>query len=216
MASKAAQIAANILAGVVMLFLTVFAVAFAISIVVVVYNVATGQGEDEKTATLVTPPEVALATNTFSKYGFSFEYPKEFTATEYGALENEANDTSGAVQVGPANEEGMFLTIVWAKTVTLLDDYLEESLDGGFQGLEEAVASVDRGERVESDFEGQQMLYQTFTFTDFEGEEAHGLLAALDCEDSQKLISFNLVNPTISTNQDILQDFHSFLDSFVC
>ena len=102
--------------------------------------------------------------------------------------------------------------------MTLLGDYLGDSLDGGIQELEESegIVSVDTGERVETDFEGQRVLYQFFTTTDVTGEEAHGLVAGFYCEDSQKLFSFNILTTIISTNQDILQDFETYSDSFVC
>lgn len=60
------------------------------------------------------------------------------------------------------------------------------------------------------------MLYQYFTATDSEGEQAHGIIAAFYCEDSQKLFVAQTINTAISAKQDILQDFETYLDSFVC
>ena len=47
----------------------------------------------------------------YSKYGFSFEYPKTYSVTEMGMLQSEADEASGAVQAALGYEE--MLQVIW-------------------------------------------------------------------------------------------------------
>ena len=174
-----------------------------------------GEGEQEKVATPAAPIEAAPATKTYSKYGFSFEYPKDFPVSESGLMENEASDNSGMVQVGVENGEVEFFQVGWINT--LLFD-LESGLEGGFVALEgeEDVASLDRGEVVEGDKAGHRMLYQYFTATATDGDEARGIGSVLYCDKSQKAFTLLTINNTIGADQDVLKDFETCLDSFAC
>lgn len=164
-----------------------------------------------KEAETPTPTEF----KTYSKYGFSFEYPKKFPVTEIGLLENEANDNSGIVQVALENEELKLFQVSYIKTV-MWD--IEGSLAGGFQGMEGAqgIASVETGELVETTKAGHRMLYQYYTVTSTEGDKIYGILASFYCDKSQKAFVPMTMNNTISAKQDVLEDFMNYLDSFVC
>lgn len=200
-----------------------------VSVGLLVAAACDGDGGAEPTATLTVeeatdapeapPPEptkAGPATTTFSKYGFAFEYPQNFSVTEQGLFQNEADDNSGVVAVGVENGEAMVFVVSWVTTVTLIGN-LEDSLEGGFEGLEAGGdLRVERGELIETERDGQRMISQFFAATASDGQEAHGILAAFYCEDSQKLFGFNTLNTTISSNEDVLQDFQGFLDTFVC
>lgn len=151
---------------------------------------------------------------TFSKYGFSFKYPKAFSVTEIGLFENEANNRSGMVRIEVENEEIECFQVSWIKTVQYS---LEEGLEGGLRGMKvEGIASIERGERVEATKAGHRTLYQYYTATSTEGDKIYGIVGVLYCDKSQKAFGLITINNTISTKQDVLEDFQNYLDSFVC
>jgi len=154
---------------------------------------------------------------TFSKYGFSFEYLKRFTVAEMGMLENEATDSSGLVQVGVENELFQTVWIGMIESTWSVTEDLQGSLDDSFAGMVgEGVASVDRGELVETTKAGHQILYQYYILTPDEGDKAYGIVGIFYCDKSQRLFQLMTMNTTISAKQDVLEDFQNYLDSFVC
>jgi uncharacterized repeat protein (TIGR02543 family) len=164
---------------------------------------------------------------TYSKYGFSFEYPTTFSdVIEMGMLEGEANDISGMVQVWVENEEVELFQVGW---MTILPDEIEsgpgglegnlkDDLEGGFAILEssEEIVSVEKGELVEATKAGHLIFYQYYTATSTEGDKMYGVASCFYCDESQKLFSLMTMNNTISAEEDGLADFHNYLDSFVC
>ena len=174
-------------------------------------------GCTEEAVSPSTPTEFKL----YSKYGFSFEYPKGFTVTEMGMLENEATDASGIVQVGVENDEIEIFQTAWIKMVQTMFDAagdLQSSLKDSFTGMEttEGISSVERGELVESTKAGHQMFYQYYTMTTIEGDKAYGIVSIFYCDKSQEVFQLMTINNTTSTKQDVLDDFQNYLDSFVC
>lgn len=152
---------------------------------------------------------------TYSRYGFSFQYPKEFTLTEMGLFEVTANDQSGMVDCALSNEEYQSFTVSWVKTVQYS---LEGGLAGGIAGMEqtEDIASVETGEIVEATHAGHRLLYQFFAATATTGERACGIQAALYCDRTEKIFTLMTFNTTITTEEEALVDFQNCLDSFVC
>ena len=168
-----------------------------------------------------TPTPTPTEFKTYSKYGLSFEYPKRFSVTEMGVLENEASDNSGIVQVGIENDEVQIFQTMWIQIVQATWEIagdLEMMLDGGFEALEtaEGTVGVVRGELVDTTKAGHQMLYQYYTCTITGGERLYGIQALFYCDESQKVFQLLTINNTISATQDVLQDFENYLDSFVC
>ena len=163
---------------------------------------------------------------TYSKYGFSFEYPKTFSVTEMGLLQSQANNTSGMVQVGLQNEKFEYFAVGWIKMTPDvieigpggLEGNLKASLEDSFAGMEgtEGFALVERGELVETTKAGHQMFYQYYTVTTTEGDKVYGIGGVFYCDQSQNLFQLLTMNNTISAKQDILEDFQNYLDSFVC
>ena len=154
---------------------------------------------------------------TYSKYGFSFEYPKSFLLFEQGLLESQANDTSGVVVAGVENEEVKQVAVSWGKAQERVVD-LEAGIEGGFQGMEsdEEVASVEQGELVETTKAGHRMLYQYYSVTETEGDKLFGISGVWYCDKDQKIYSLATANNTISSKKDVLRDYQSYLDYFVC
>lgn len=164
--------------------------------------------EKEKSAT--------LDFRTFSKYGFSFKYLKDFRIWETGMLEEKANNNSGLVQALAENEEIKIFQVDWIKSLPHnLEEYFLEYFLKLIEKDEETV-SVERGELELTYQAGHKMLYQYYATTDTEGNKAYGIVGILYCYKSQKIFTLMTMNNTISTRQDVLEDFRHYLDSFAC
>lgn len=148
---------------------------------------------------------------TYSKYGFSFEYPTAMTMSEQGLLENTATDSSGIVVGELKNDEHELIFAGWLNTVVAPD--LEVSLEGAFGGMvqSEGTTNLERGELVEATKAGHAMIYQYYTVT-IEGEAFHGIYGVWYCETNQRFYQFNLM----STEEDTLPTYQRYLDSLVC
>jgi len=166
-------------------------------------------------------PEAPTPTEfkTYSKYGFSFEYPKGYSIAEWGLLQSEATDNSGIVQALKGDYE--LYQVTWLGMVEdtweVAGD-LQTSLEDSFGGIEqtEVVASLDKGELVETTKAGHQMLYQYYTVTYTEGGKGYGIVGVFYCNKSEKFFQLATIHSAISATQDILEDFQRYLDSFVC
>ena len=164
--------------------------------------------------------------NTYSKYGFSFEYPKAFSVAEMGMFESEANDSSGMVQAWVENEEIELFQVGWIKMMPDmieigpggLEGNLKDSLEDGFAAMEssEGVASVEEGELVEATKAGHLMFYQYYTATSTEGDKMYGIASCFYCDESLKVFSLMTIIATTSVEEDILENFQNCFDSFVC
>ena len=115
--------------------------------------------------------------NTYSKYGFSFDYPEAFSVEEIGSLGSENNDNSGLVQFLVENGETELCEVGW--TAMTPDEI--ESCEGGLEGCLEGqigivfvvfetaanytgIGSFEKGELLESTKAGHLMFYQYFGF----------------------------------------------------
>jgi len=156
---------------------------------------------------------------TYSRYGFSFEYPQSFLLFEEGLLESAANDTSGLVYAGVENEEVKYIFVGWLKFSEQLVEFmdLETSIEDGLQGIEggEGIVSVERGELVETTKAGHRMLYRYYNVTTTEGDRASGIFGVWYCDKVQKFYTLYTLNTTISSKGDVLADYQSYLDYFV-
>lgn len=154
---------------------------------------------------------------TYSNYGFSFEYPQSFLLFEQGLLEAQANDTSGVVAAGVENEEVKQVAVSWGKAQERVVD-LEAGIEGGFQEMTsvEGVVSVEQGELVETTKAGHRMLYQYYSVTETRGDKLFGISGIWYCDKDQKLYCIVTANNTISSKEDVLRDYQSYLDYFVC
>lgn len=152
----------------------------------------------------------------FAKYGFSFEYHKDFHICEMGMLEEEANNNSGLVQALLENEEVKIFQVGWIKSLpqNLEEDFLEYFLK--LIEKDEETVSFERGQLKETTKAGHKMLYQYYATTDTEGDKMYGMVGILYCDKSQKIFTLMTMNNTISARQDVLEDFQHYLDSFTC
>lgn len=154
---------------------------------------------------------------TYSRYGFSFEYPRSFLLFEQGVLESQANDTSGLVSAGVENEETNLIYVWWMKAQEWMVD-LETGIEDGFLSMEdfEDVVSVERGELVETTKAGHRMLYRYYSVTFTDGVKVFGIYGEWYCDKDQKIYDLYTMNSTISNKEDVLKDYQSYLDYFVC
>jgi len=159
---------------------------------------------------------------TYSKYGFSFQYPERMTISEIGLLESTATDNSGIV-LGQLRPEGLVeridehIVVGWLKSATAPD--LEISLKDAFDALAKSkvppynITSLEKGKLVETTKTGHRIMYQYYTTTLFVAVRVqYGIYGVWYCDTNQRLYHLNLV----WIGEDILPEFQRCLDSFVC
>ena len=154
-------------------------------------------------------PTQSQGFNTYSKYGFTFEYPKSMSITERGMLESTATSSSGMVIGELSNGEYEMVLAGWLSTVTAPD--LEDSLTGGLEGMETEGTTVVEGQRVNSTTSGHTMMYQYFTAT-IEGETLNGIWGVWYCDTNDRFYQLGLMY----SEQNMLPKFQQYLDSFTC
>jgi len=141
-------------------------------------------------------PSTPTQVNTYSKYGFSFEYPKAFSVTETGTLESKANDSSGVVEfLWTENGEPELCVVGWTAATPAemeiwpggLEGYVKDVLEFGIAALEisEETASFEKGELGESTKAGHLMFYQYYAHTPTEGDKVYGVISCFYCDNSQ-------------------------------
>lgn len=166
-------------------------------------------------------------TETFSNYGFSFEYPKGYQVHEVGTYDGEANtDLSGQIRVtketGGASADRVLPT--WRSGLTrplisdeLLQDHFGAELAGYRQiWAEDNYDSVLVGETVQEDCSGHEMLYVCFSFTLPDGESDQGTFAEMYCDKSGRLFQFTSAGPFTGSRADAVDFLRVFTSSFVC
>ena len=130
------------------------------------------------------------------------------TITEEGVIDATANDNSGMV-IGESFGPYKAFAVSWAKSSTpLTRGDLENALEEVFNtpGFER------KGSLVETTKSGHEMIYQRYTYTE-DWTKTYGIVGALYCNIDEKL--YVLANEQ-TTEQDILQIYEQYLDSFVC
>ena len=160
----------------------------------------------------------------FSTCGFSFEYPRAFSISQEGLLDEDANENTGFVQVAPAVGQLPLFAVTWVRTWHW---GLEGALDAGFAGIEnwEGIESIAKGELVETTlathgmlYESRhRMLYRPYTATDENGVvKVRGVVAALYCDQTQRAFGLVTLNEAATSAQQALLTFQDYVDSFVC
>lgn len=178
----------------------------------VLLTLAVGCADEAETPTLSPTP---TQYDTFSKHGFSFEYPKEMSLSEQPSMGTTVDENSGIVLGEKENKESEFLTAGWQGIPEPAD--IESTLIGGVAGglaaLEagEGVEEVVRGEQVEATKSGHKVLYQSFTVKGG-GEVMRGVAGVWYCDESDRLFSLIM----LYSGEDALALFQRYLDSFVC
>ncbi len=187
------------------------------SIVATVESALAALRSATKVETVTPTPTVALSKD-YSKYGFGFDYTKGFSVTEMGLLGSEANDNSGMVQVSIENDVFEIFQVSWMNMIQSIFQFaggIEALLDAGFEGLNVAGAeSFEKGDLIETTKAGHRMVYQYFTITSF-GVTMPGIMGVFYCDESQRVYQLLIMRIAVSGEQDILEHFQEYLDSFV-
>ena len=148
--------------------------------------------------------------NTYSKYGFSFEYPKGMSISEHGILESTATSGSGFVAGELSNDKQEYVRIGWV-TMVQFDLELGPLFDVYLEDMEADLGvDVDKGQLVTSTKSGHEMIYQCFTAAT-EGE-TYGILGGWYCDTNDRFYTLT----SLYSEQDVLSKFQQYLDSFVC
>jgi len=168
-------------------------------------------------------PEPAQNINTYSKWGFSFDYPKEFVLAEAGIFESLATDSSGVVvveQITQDDYEGC--SIGWINTAkstyesTGGDATLLQGLDIYFDGAATEGYDTTRGEITGETKSGHYLLYQYYIITLSATTEAYGIAGTFYCDHSERLFILDPESTKSSTNEEALEFFRPFLESLKC
>jgi len=162
----------------------------------------------------------------FSKYGFSFQYPKAFRVWEDGLMDDEPDSSSGLLQAAPEDADFPIVAVSWIRTWRY---GLDGGLEAGFDGVANwaGIKTVTKGRVVETTKTGHRMLYQSghtmlyqyyTATTEIQGQVACGIVGVFYCPDTQR--SFTIVTMDDCTaggsTESALAEFEAYLDRLVC
>ncbi len=148
--------------------------------------------------------------NTYSKYGFSFQYPSGMTITESGLLDSVATSTSGIVSGEKLGSSYEFVLVGWTRSVNSIP--LDATLNGAFSGMSQAqgVTSVVKGQQAETSKAGYRVLYQYFTITSTD-RNASGVYSVWYSTGGQRLYQLAVMY----YSQNVFPIYQRYLSSFV-
>lgn len=148
----------------------------------------------------------------YSKYGFSFEHPKDMSISEQGLLEDTANSNSGRVLGDLRNSEIELIKIDWITNASAPS--LEVLLNQSYEDLKAEGLNISKGQLVNSTVSGHEMKYQFFTATAYD-ITFHGISSVWHCDTNANKRSYEFVFMQTAT-QDALPKFQLYINSFVC
>ena len=152
---------------------------------------------------------------TFSKYGFSFEYPKQMTLTEEGhpLFGGEASETSGFLSGRRDNHDHEIIWLSWVEVA----EGGAVMLEPGLAGLRESMMQIESytelviGDVIESELCGHRMIYQTFSYK-LDGDQVYQVVGTWYCDRSQRFWQLAV----LYSEEDVLPVFQRYIDSFMC
>ena len=158
------------------------------------------------------PIEQITDFETYSKYGFSIEYPERMSISEKGIFSDIADGNSGLLIV--ANRKGTENAVVgWIYTdqPSPLEDALEAMIEEA--RCVEGLTDLNRGTVIETTKSGHRMIYQPVRYKSY-GSEIYGIYGLWYCDKSQR---FYTLSVEICEGEEIIDSlFRRYLDSFVC
>jgi hypothetical protein len=169
-------------------------------------------------------------TETFSNYGFSFEYPAGYELTERENAKGEANSSSDGTIFVKKYDEGRTATqfmvtwyslttgSTWTPTEDALLAHFEKNLAGYRQiWKEDGYESVQIGEVVGDSCGGHSMLcvYYEFTAADV-GGTVYGTVGELYCDRSCRLSELLTMERGAGSEDDAMAFLRVFTSSLVC
>ena len=195
-------------------------------LLIITLVVATGCGNSAKTSDNGMQDLTSAEAKQFSKYAFSFEYPRSYSIWTDKLLDTNPNEDSGMVQVAPAEGGFPMFAVSWVKT---WEWGLEGGLEAGFEGIGnlEGIERIEMGDIQYVTKTGPRMLYQeghpmllryyTAT-TETAGETIYGMVGSYYCEDTQRMFSLVTANSTTKTpsSEQAFLDFEKYISTVVC
>lgn len=182
---------------------TILAISLMISILITNYvGTGCGNNNDESKA--------------FSKYGFSFEYPENFSISR-----DEVTD-AGLVRIEIDNMPSKYGEVEAFQIVCGnydendpapdLDEYLYLYVEGMHE-----LGICTEGPKMATFLLGHEVPYRLYTlqYTD-EEEEFYHVVAAFYCDVNNRLFSIIYVSEAANDWLDAIDGFMPFLDNFIC
>jgi len=186
---------------------------------VVVFNADLREGPDLERLLLyrfIIPAcnEYVLLQETYSEYGFSFDYPIGMTKRENGYIEESISESSGTVQFR-SDLPFEIINVIWDTAESAPE--LEGVLDDLFDMVEgQGVRINDSGSLEASMKDEHEMVYQCVNLTE-QGFQMTAVVGSWYCDEVNRVYVFNYVTlPEFVTQHDLLREFHRHLDSLVC
>lgn len=163
------------------------------------------------------PNEINL-TEKYSKYGFSFRYPKGMEITEEGLIKEYPDNTSGAIfgEYHPNEKDVLFIGISWEKKKPP-SSYEEErkllnaNIDDFLEGMMEEGMKIIKKEKGEIKINNKRVIYQEY-FLEYPDRKLYGVIGYFYCYKNRKSYGFNL---NYSRNNSLIL-LKEFLRSFDC
>jgi CubicO group peptidase (beta-lactamase class C family) len=153
---------------------------------------------------------------TYSRFGFSFDYPEGMTFTSGALLGgfDHARPVYGDIQ-GIWEEVPETMGVIW-----IPEDWgfnLTTALDGALEGAEEVgIVVVSRGEMETGEKDGQELLYQSFELSDA-GVSQKGMIGAWNSEEDGRIyLLFLITLPEVGTPEELHSRWRGYVDSFAC
>ncbi len=143
----------------------------------------------------------------FSKYGFSIDYPQDMIILEEGFIDETANDNSGYLRGELFGPYRGFM-VSWGKHEPPFTRWdLNSELDAFFDAGPEREGSL-----LETTKRGHEMIYHHWTVI-ANGDRFYGVIGLWYCSIDEKVY---VLATKQSTEQDVLQMYEQYIDSFVC
>jgi len=148
--------------------------------------------------------------NTYSNYGFSFQYPKTWTITERGLLDSTADSNSGLVLAQSTTSQSDLVLVGWTHSVNSIDP--STVLSGAINGFQRGSGGTDLvvGQQgTATTTAGYSVIYQPFSIT-ISGTHVNAVWSAWYSTHGQRLYQLSVV----TSGQDAVSPFNTYLSSF--
>lgn len=153
----------------------------------------------------------------YSKYGFTFDYPRGMALTEGGEWFSwrniwSASEISGQVKghLFPERISATWDTVQSALSQQMaLNEFYYEATRNGVN-----IAWI--GPLTKSTKDGHELTCQFFNFTSGE-QHLTGIIGAWRCDETNRIYTFYYMNiPEVATQQNLLNGFQRCIDLFIC
>jgi hypothetical protein len=164
-------------------------------------------------------------TETYSGYGFSFEYPAGYAVEEKDG--EPSSDSAGTLFVRDDHDtQAPRFMLYWASASPgsawgtddedLANDFQDELASYRQIWQEEGYSSIETGVSVEGSCGGHLMLHTYYEFSHPERGRFHGTVGEVYCDSSSRVFYFTTVGPHTGLESDAVDFLLVFTSWFVC